>query len=633
MRIAGELKKGLASGPDGYRPDNLLMYLTMAQHGIARPMVKLFFKTLASVCNLVISGTGSEELRKLVIAGILYPVGESPRPIIVDSIIAKLSSKVLVKALKKGSLLPEEMTEFQQAFNDMGIENIVFSHQAGLDNLKAIGFKLDIKNGFNSLIRAKVEQLIRDKLPDIQAYLRFAYGPVTPIHTLDGLIELLMERGFKQGDPLVPFLFCFSFHQTVELMKQKGLVDQLVDLKLLMDDMCIVAEPKAAYAVAKFLLEGEGKAMLEEYGLVVHPDKIFVYWPETVEDVSVEDEKGHPISLIQYFSQLCGENFSRKGYEVMGVPIGSKEFVQEALAIKLREHQAMLDDLKKVPSTILQFQLLRDNLGVRLYNHLLRTLPPTVTRNFTAHLRDQIRAFVLSAIDSNLEEANEACLILIHLKASLGGFGIPDPVETAAPAFLAATAGRQTLSLDAQLEIPRYQQTFKTTLRESLVLGQDKGISTLSQRQLIELASRAAYNRLMTLELTEEDRFRIQGQAAKGASSCFLTPVFSDNGLVPALNNEETKILVRRLLGLDVHSTMRHFRQPLIDMMRPDLRVSVNAWMHTSFLHPMVLAPSRCWASKKKKKKKEKKEQTRVLVLCENTSSHLTQHLYTSAPS
>ena len=105
----------------------------------------------------------------------------------------------------------------------------------------------------------------------------------------------------------------------------------------------------------------------------------------------------------------------------MGVPIGSEEFVQETLDAKVREHQAQLDALKRVPSTILQFKLLRDTMGGRLYNHLLRTLQPSVTRSFAENNRDQIRTFILTAIDSSVQEASQACLYLIHLKASMGG--------------------------------------------------------------------------------------------------------------------------------------------------------------------------------------------------------------------
>ena len=126
MRAVQDMKQGLASGPSGCSSDIWKMYSTMGGHGRCRGQVKKFFANIAKICNIVVSGKGSEELRQMVTTGIVFPVGEGPRPIIVDDLIAKTCSKSLAHAMKTKNLLPEEMTRIQQAFNSCGLENIVF---------------------------------------------------------------------------------------------------------------------------------------------------------------------------------------------------------------------------------------------------------------------------------------------------------------------------------------------------------------------------------------------------------------------------------------------------------------------------------------------------------------------------
>jgi hypothetical protein len=284
---------------------------------------------------------------------------------------------------------------YQEALKKNGLENFYFKVIEELAKDGKIAVKLDIKSGFSHLFREYGLRAMQKTFPDAYPYILWHYGEAIKIFTRDGSFERLLEEGFKQGGPLVPLIFCTAIHVLILYLKNTGLLDSDSDTTstytMLMDDLCIVGTPELVHEIVKCCTEGQGKDVLQQMGLQIHPDKIHVYWP-----LYMPPGEGEEKEIWNYLREKCagGLHMSSDGIECVGIPAGAGNYVQEKLREVAENHQKRLDALRQVPSQIVRMRLLRECLGAKAINHLLRCLPPSTTERLTRNIWEQVLNFV-----------------------------------------------------------------------------------------------------------------------------------------------------------------------------------------------------------------------------------------------
>ena len=121
--------------------------------------------------------------------------------------------------------------------------------------------KLDFANAFNSLHRSDMLLSVRDRLPELYAFLPLIVLTTIILVHYFGSHVILSQEGPQQGYPLGPLLFCSTIHPLI--------TSQSSDLTLGYLDDLTVADPQSVVAADIQRVMAEGSKM----GLCLNPSK------------------------------------------------------------------------------------------------------------------------------------------------------------------------------------------------------------------------------------------------------------------------------------------------------------------------------------------------------------------------
>ena len=132
---------------------------------------------------------------------------------------------------------------------------------------------------------------------------------------------------------------------------------------------------------------------------------------------------------------------AQRGLQILGTPIGSREFVSAKLEERMQGERRLLNWLPQLPDLQCAWSLLLYCASPRA-NHLLRTVPPAEVQEYAA-AHDMSMGCTLHALLGNPEldaDTQGFAQQLATLPGRHGGLGLQNAVRTAPAAYWAAWA-------------------------------------------------------------------------------------------------------------------------------------------------------------------------------------------------
>jgi len=346
---------------------------------------------------------------KLLTAARLVPIGKrggGVRPIAVGDVLRRLAARCLFQAV-----LPQATTHLlptQVGIQVSGAaEMVARTCQLWYDrrNRDELLLQVDIRNAFNSVSRVHLLREVSNHLPSLLPYAWSSYS--FPNYLFGPGVHLTSDSGVQQGDVCGPLLFAVALHRVVTRL-------EALDLDInywYLDDGTLCGSPSALEEVLSLLV-----AELSKMGLTLNLDDVST--PLT----------GTLLSQIPLIS-------SADGIVVLGVPVGSPDFIHRQVGEVVQGMQTMLGRLPQLQPSFARFLLLRECLGPCKVNHLLRSL------EFSHGLRlaRETTSIVRGALDEILgSPCSDLQFQLACSNVRQGGMGLRSPMLTHIPAMLSS---------------------------------------------------------------------------------------------------------------------------------------------------------------------------------------------------
>lgn len=287
----------------------------------------------------------------------------------------------------------------------------------------------DFINAFNNISRAAVIAAVRAEVPELLPFVLYLYSQRTALR-YGGKRLCWSECGLHQGDPLAPFLFSLVVNYIIKLIDKKcpGLLEHLWYL----DDATFCGSPQEVYN-AFVIVRG---IIARALGLSLNETKtVLVCKSAAAARTLVTTESGERLPLAEALGNV--KVITDGNYVALGSPIGHPDFEADFIKrnavhanARLTEEIVKLDD----PHSI--YYVLRACAGFCKVNHLLRTVPPSpeVSRALAGVTAANSKTFAAIGVDTGVPSVAAQA----RLAPGLGGFGVRDPVEHHAVAYLSS---------------------------------------------------------------------------------------------------------------------------------------------------------------------------------------------------
>jgi hypothetical protein len=264
------------------------------------------------------------------------------------------------------------------------------------------------------------------------------WTPISPIQRA----SISSSEGVQQGDVLGSFLFCLTIHPVIQelnrVLKEQHAI-RLSDIPelerpehgemlALADDTTICCEP-ADIAVLWPLLKEKSAAI----GLVLADHKCELYCPRGVDEINASGVVPPAITRR-----------TEDGVILLGAPLGKSGFCKDTWMVYLKEIERetlVVCGWNKVQAALALYRL----CIASKFNWMLRIVPPT------AQYADELMAYSRSILMNGLHlllgdtvvpypsvRPDSNAWLQSTLPTKMGGFGISDPTQLHAVAFMAA---------------------------------------------------------------------------------------------------------------------------------------------------------------------------------------------------
>jgi hypothetical protein len=442
--------------------------------------------------------------------GTLLALSKAPkpgsRPVVIGLALRRVTLKAVMPRYRKdleGYFLGEHprVKQFAAGVQD-GATRAYKLIQQLLDDLETdderdpiVAMALDATNAFNSLSR----QTLFDTLAGIaqQHYDAGLLGEVKPgeelpftteiLRTLNPMlkecytdpalvrhfssalgeaINLAVSRGVQQGDVLGSVLWCLAMHPVLCRVMDRHVNVHCVAFA---DNVWCIGKLSDVLPATSDL----ATAMEKSLTVTINVGESYIYAPAFQRDstlyvtnvITAIGEDSGP--LVQ--SLLKGMSENRSGVSVLGVPLGSDDYIKTFLENKVERFIGDFPALNKLTDFKVYINFVRFCLAPRLH-YLLRAIDPALTELPCNLLDFNIRYNLLevmgwdsldpSALDGWEPETTENAVngatlwteYFIFASLARGSLGIPSARDVAMPAFYCATVDYVTAM--AALELP-----------------------------------------------------------------------------------------------------------------------------------------------------------------------------------
>jgi hypothetical protein len=429
--------------------------------------------------------------------GTLLALSKAPktgsRPVVIGLALRRVTLKAVMPRYRKdleGYFLGEHprVKQFAAGVQDGAtcayklIEQLLDDLETDDERDPIVAMALDATNAFNSLSR----QTLFDTLAGIaqQHYDAGLLGEVKPgedlpftteiLRTLNPMlkecytdpalvrhfssalgeaINLAVSRGVQQGDVLGSVLWCLALHPVLCRVMDRH---SNVHCVAFADNVWCIGKLSDVLPATSDL----AKAMEESLTVTINVAESYIYAPSFQRDDSLQvtnvtiamGEKLGP--LVQ--SLLKGMSENRTGVSVLGVPLGSEDYIRTFLEGKVKRFIGDFPALNKLTDFKVYINFVRFCLAPRLH-YLLRAIDPALSEVSCNLLDFNIRYNLLEVmgwesfdpsaldgweIDTTEDAVNGTTLwtdYYIFASLARGSLGIPRAADVAMPAFYCAT--------------------------------------------------------------------------------------------------------------------------------------------------------------------------------------------------
>ena len=407
-----DFQKTVRSLPKSKAPGNSGMKYEFFRGLIAsKTSMELLFRVCHS-WSLAEDDTIADELRPWIFGGRLLGLSKPDndvRPISMGEALVKLTAKCIITGQK------EEMTEFFPKGHQFGVAfsggTEFFAKLVSVlreELTEHVFMSLDFANAFNSVSRASIAEELKKHFPQLLPWFMQMYGHTSNLvfGLRDGEVVILNSaEGDQQGDPLAPFYFALAIQAGIyeirEVMKND---DKFADLFAYLDDsqFCIhYSKVKEYFALAEPIFASRGLTLnVKKTEILASPALI-----------AAEGKSWKPKEAKLFV----------EGNKMLGVPVGSDEFIRGYLAEKIEKTRKTVEDIVALGDAQISFLLLRVCVPPRMI-HLLRNVEPRLTAPFAQQFDAILRSALGRIAQIELEEDSLPWL-QARLRLSHGGAG------------------------------------------------------------------------------------------------------------------------------------------------------------------------------------------------------------------
>ena len=399
MKALSGFHRGTAPGASRFRAVHLQDALTIPTGDADGRLTK----ALTKVVNILASGEAPSSVSPWLAGAPLYPLKKRDggvRPVAVGEVLRRLVSRACCLALH---------SKFEATF--MGVGQLGVGIRAGAEaavqavrvalaeHPEFVVLKVDLENAFNTVDRDAILAEIRHLFPELERWFLFCYA--TPAHLFcnNSLLPFSSSCGVQQGDPLGPFLFALALRRCCHRLRNELAAPSLSVWYL--DDGTLVG-PLDQILKGWRIIQEE----VPSSGLRVNASKCELF-PSAA---PVPTELFLGVKLLQ-----------TEGFELLGSPIGSDQFCEDYVKMRVLRIRQALTNLELVDDPQVELALLRSCVGFPKFAFSLRSAPSTQILPAAVLFDETIDDVIATRFALSMNEDQNT---LFHLPVSHGGLGV-----------------------------------------------------------------------------------------------------------------------------------------------------------------------------------------------------------------
>jgi hypothetical protein len=407
----------------------------------------LFLDVFSRFCGFFVAGKLPNSIHTIISEGSIFAIKKEAgiRPVVTKDTLSKLIGLVIDKDKSEIINLFEPINF---SYSKSGIEKIIHSIKQKFNNDNGVDtISIDISNAHNSVDRNSARDAIEKYFPIYLPYFDSTYGNQSNLYFQcngNNYLPVVSSCGFHQGDPFASLGFNLAtldpIKEALESLPNKEMKGITVCYH---DDLYIQNTFSNNISFLQTLIP-----TLEGINLKINltKSKIYLSKYETIDEITriknayrsigFEDCNifTHPENMILLDSPDSRDTF---GLVVLGTPVGTEEFIKSSLKEKLSKIENDLSSLLSFNGgSHRKFTLLQQSFSKKI-NHLLRTINPHITHEFTSSFDDLILNS-LNEICNLSTPVNSNAATQAKLPITMSGLGLGNNSLIKHAAFLAS---------------------------------------------------------------------------------------------------------------------------------------------------------------------------------------------------